>query len=260
MIAAGIPADINRGVLDLFDAWMGYRDMHASLLGLDSWNANIASFDGLLCALAVLLILLSKTMVKGRNFKALWILSVIALSCHLPSASAFHDRRIGMQQRPLLKPSKMPAALQQESHPLLRLTGGGDSAAPVTPPKRITLGKRNWWSLITFSYINDLIKAGYDHPLEEEELPELPLEDSAVLHGRRLEESWLQLKQEANNYTSPNATISAVLLPLILSAPIAPGSPPRPPPLPYCRQYSAAPAAPPLRTAVRGRPPSSAGH
>jgi ABC-type multidrug transport system fused ATPase/permease subunit len=56
---------------------------------------------------------------------------------------------------------------------------------------------------MTFSFVNPLIKAGYEHPLEEEELPDLPEQDSASIHAKSLEEEWTKIKAAAS---SQNAT------------------------------------------------------
>ncbi len=189
----------------LIDAWMFHAHMHANLLGMSSWNMEGANFLGLTCACALLFLVTSIFSIKARSLQALWILSIIMLSCHLPVASAFHERKL----QPAHPLQSRPTLHRQQPRQLQRLKGGGDALTrPGDKPNRVVLGKRNWWSLMTFSYINSLIKAGYDHPLEEEELPELPVEDSAVLHGKRLEDSWLHLKQEAEHHMSPNATIT----------------------------------------------------
>jgi hypothetical protein len=246
----------------LLDAWMFHGHIHANLLGMSNWNMEGANFLGLTCACALLFFVASIFSIKTRSLQALWILTIIMLSCHLPVASAFHDQNF----QPA-RPFQGRLRLHRQAPPQLqRLKGGGRGdalAQPADKQNRIVLGKRNWWSLMTFSYINSLIKAGYDHPLEEEELPELPVEDSAVLHGKRLEDTWLHLKQEAEHHTSPNATITEAEEPPCsppCTAPTRPHIPPphaRPPltpahPLPAPASLPPLPALPPRRRTARG--------
>ena len=81
----------------------------------------------------------------------------------------------------------------------------------TAPSERIVLGEKTFWSRMSFSYINNLIRAGYSHPLEENELPDLPRGDSACLHGEKLEECWNQLKREAASHVPPaNANVEPV--------------------------------------------------
>ena len=65
--------------------------------------------------------------------------------------------------------------------PVLRVSGGGDAPAL----RKIKLGKETIFSALSFSHINGMIRAGYEQPLEEEELPELPDKDSARHHGAK---------------------------------------------------------------------------
>lgn len=58
---------------------------------------------------------------------------------------------------------------------------------------------------MTFSFINSLIAAGYDHPLEEEELPELPEQNKAELHGLMLEDAWKTRVDEASKLPAAGA-------------------------------------------------------
>jgi len=67
--------------------------------------------------------------------------------------------------------------------PVLRVTGGGDALADPPVLRKIERGARTFLSGLTFSHITGLIRAGYEKPLEEEELPDLPDVDTAERHG-----------------------------------------------------------------------------
>ena len=73
---------------------------------------------------------------------------------------------------------------------------GGGAAAGDAP--RVVMGKRTWWSRMTFSYVNSLLEAGFDHPLEAEELPDLPEDHAAEVHVRSLEDAWFERKAAAD--------------------------------------------------------------
>ena len=72
---------------------------------------------------------------------------------------------------------------------------GGGAAAGASPT--IVMGERTWMSRMTFSYVNSLLEAGVDHPLEADELPPLPEDNVAETHVKGLEEAWLQRKAGA---------------------------------------------------------------
>jgi hypothetical protein len=67
--------------------------------------------------------------------------------------------------------------------PVLRVTGGGNALADPPVLRKIERGARTFLSGLTFSHITGLIRAGYEKPLEEEELPDLPDVDTAERHG-----------------------------------------------------------------------------
>ena len=74
------------------------------------------------------------------------------------------------------------------------LRGGG---APDGAQQRIVMGQKTLLSRMTFSYVNALLEAGFDHHLETDELPLLPDENMAEVHVKNLEEAWLQRKAMA---------------------------------------------------------------
>lgn len=112
--------------------------------------------------------------------------SCLAFLALLHAVAAIHSPLAGVVQGGLLAGKRgMPAA--QGLHRVMR---GGQGA-------RIRLGKEDMWSRVMFSFVNPLIKAGSEHPIEEGELPELPSGHSAAGLGAALEVEWNKIKAAA---------------------------------------------------------------
>ena len=108
--------------------------------------------------------------------------------------------------RPILRPRPdraKPALALGEGAAAWRgresLRGGGASDGAR---QKIVMGERTALSRMTFSYVNALLEAGFDHPLETDELPALPEENMAEIHVKRLEEAWLQRRAKAQAQAS----------------------------------------------------------
>jgi len=125
--------------------------------------------------------------------------TVLLLLAVPDGASALVRREV---QRPegkglRVSPDRLKPVLTLAGHaaPLRdHLRGGG---AQDSGHSRIVMGDRTWLSRISFSYVNSLLEAGFDHPLEADELPLLPEENMAELHVKNLEEAWLKRKTQA---------------------------------------------------------------
>ncbi|UZJ54083.1 hypothetical protein CBS101457_003403 [Exobasidium rhododendri] len=68
----------------------------------------------------------------------------------------------------------------------------GDGPAQVFPD-----ATANWWKILTFSWLNTLIRTGYTRPLQEDEIYLLPEHRHAKVYAARLEQAWARRTEEA---------------------------------------------------------------
>jgi ABC-type multidrug transport system fused ATPase/permease subunit len=94
--------------------------------------------------------------------------------------------------KPALNLGRLPAP--QQGVVLEGLRGGSSVRKDAT---RIVLGQKTLLSRMTFSYVDALLKAGFDHPLEADELPEMDEENLAESHVQKLETAWMERKAQA---------------------------------------------------------------
>ncbi|CAO1633602.1 unnamed protein product [Sympodiomycopsis kandeliae] len=69
---------------------------------------------------------------------------------------------------------------------------GNDGANPVTPEV-----DANWFSLVTFAWLHNILKIGYTRPLVADEIYSMPDHRRAQLYSEKLEESWARRCLEA---------------------------------------------------------------
>ena len=138
----------------------------------------------------------------------------LLVACWVGAATALmHDKCEARAASPRLPRAGKPLlALERREDPPKRhesvlgsLRGGG--GVGETSPKRIAFGSKTWVSRLHFSYINPLLKAGADHPLQGDELPDLDPENMAERQVASLETAWLDRISQAND-AAPMQTLS----------------------------------------------------
>ena len=140
----------------------------------------------------------------------------LLVACWVGAATALvHDKREARAASPRLPRAGKPLlALERREDPPKRhesvlgsLRGGG--GVGETSPKRIAFGSKTWVSRLHFSYINPLLKAGADHPLQGDELPDLDPENMAERQVASLETAWLDRISQANDAAGAAADAAA---------------------------------------------------
>ncbi|OVA14830.1 hypothetical protein BVC80_8957g24 [Macleaya cordata] len=91
--------------------------------------------------------------------------------------------------------------------PLLNKTGNHSEAGKKESP----YGRATLLQLITFSWLNPLFKVGYKKPLDQDEIPDIDIKDSARFLSHSFDDSLKQVK-ERHHTRNPSIYMSIFLL------------------------------------------------